>query len=184
MRNYLRIFSIVIVVCTLGMTANLAAADSDRGMERGMMGGHHGYGMGSGMMGGYQGYGMGMGMMGGHHGYGMGPGMMGREIFRGLNLSSDQKSKVSKIRKAVRTKHMELMDEMMDAQDKLHELYDADKLDAAAISKQHKVVDDLRRQMVESSVDAHNQISDILTKEQRDKLRERRREYGPMMWGH
>lgn len=158
MRNYLRIFSIVIVVCTLGMTANLAAADPDRGMERGMMGDRHGYGMG--------------------------PGMMGREIFRGLNLSSDQKSKVSKIRKAVRAKHMELMDEMMDAQDKLQELYDADKLDAAAISKQHKVVEDLRRQMVESSVDAHNQISDILTKEQRDKLRERRREYGPMMWGY
>lgn len=182
MRNYLRIFSIVIVACTLGVTANFATADSDRGMERGMMGGHQGYGMGMGMMGGYQGYGM--GMMGGRHGYGMGPGMMGHEAFRGLNLSSDQKSKVSKIRKSVRAKHMELMDEMMDAQDKLQELYDADKLDAAAINKQHKVVEDLRRQMVESSVDAHNQISDILTKEQRDKLRERRREYGPMMWGH
>ena len=154
-------------------------------MGSGMMGGYGpGYGMGPGMMGGYgPGYG---GMMGGYGpGYGMGPGMMGWGNYRGLNLSDDQKSKISQIRKEMRDKQWPLMGEMMDARDKLDDLYDADKQDAAAIDKQYKVVEDLRRQMVDNAVDAHNHINSILTKEQREKSREGRG-YGPMMrgWGY
>lgn len=110
--------------------------------------------------------------------------MMDYGALRGLNLSDDQKSKISKIRKAMHAKHQALMDEMIDAQDKLQELYDADKQDSAAINKQYKVIEDLRRQMVDRSMEAHNQINDILTKEQRDKFREGRRGYGPMMRGY
>lgn len=172
MRNHLQIFCIVAALVS-GAAANLAVADPDRdwhrGMGPGMMEGcGPGYGMGPGMMGGYSpGHGM-------EHGYG---------AFRGLNLSDDQKSRIAKIRKAARTKHLTLMNEMMDAQDKLQELYDAEKQDSAAINKQYKVIEDLRRQMVDSSVETHNQISDILTKEQRDKLRENKRSSGPMMKG-
>ena len=125
-------------------------------------------------------------MMGGYGpGYGMGPGMMGWGNYRGLNLSDDQKSKISQIRKEMRDKQWPLMGEMMDARDKLDDLYDADKQDAAAIDKQYKVVEDLRRQMVDNAVDAHNHINSILTKEQREKSREGRG-YGPMMrgWGY
>lgn len=177
MKKFWRIFGMVIAACAFGITANLAAAaNSDPTWHRGM---------GPGMMGGYgPGCGMEPGMMGGRHGYGMGPGMMGYGDFRGLNLSNDQKSRIAQIRKTVRTKHMALMNDMMDAQDKLQELYDADKQDAAAINKQYKVIEDLRRQMVDSSVDAHNQINDILTKEQRDKLHEGKRGHGQMMWGY
>lgn len=172
MRNHLQIFCIVAALVS-GAAANLAVADPDRdwhrGMGPGMMEGcGPGYGMGPGMMGGYSpGHGM-------EHGYG---------AFRGLNLSDDQKSRIAKIRKAARTKHLTLMNEMMDAQDKIQELYDAEKQDSAAINKQYKVIEDLRRQMVDSSVETHNQISDILTKEQRDKLRENKRSSGPMMKG-
>ncbi|HEU0188032.1 MAG TPA: Spy/CpxP family protein refolding chaperone [Gallionellaceae bacterium] len=152
-----------------------------------MMGGYGpgygmGQGMGQGMMGYGSGYGMGPGMMGG--GYGMGHGMMGYGDYRELGLSSDQQGKITQIRKAVRAKHWALMDDMMDAQDRLQELYDADKQDAAAINRQYKVIDDLRRQMVENSVDANNRINAILTKEQREKLHERGRGYGPMMRGY
>lgn len=182
--NHLQIFNIAVTAVVLGAAANFVAAAPDpdpvwhRGMGPGMMGGCMPGGMGSGMMGGYShGYGMGPGMMG--------PGMMGYGAFQGLNLSGDQKSRIAKIRKATRTKHLALMDEMMDAQDKLQELYDAEKQDSAAINKQYKVIEDLRRQMVDSSVETHNQISDILTKEQREKLRERGRGYSPMMmWGY
>lgn len=169
-----RIFSIIFAALSLGATAPPAAADPDpwhRGMGPGMMGGMGpGPGMGPGMMGGY------------HQGYGMGSGMMGLGAFRGLNLTDDQKAKITKIQKATRTKHWALMDQMMDANDKLQELYDAEKQDAAAINKQHKVAEDLRRQMVDNSVEAHNQINAILTKEQREKLREGGRGYGPRMW--
>jgi Spy/CpxP family protein refolding chaperone len=188
MKNHLRIFSVVLIALLCGAAASLALADPDsgwRGMGPGMMGGP-GYGMGPGMMGGNgQGYGMGPGMMGGYgHGYGMGSGMMGYGDYRALNLSEDQQAKVTQIRKATRTRQWALMDDMMDAQDKLQDLYDADKQDAAAINKQYKVIDDLRRQMVDNSVEANNRINAILTKEQREKLRERGRGYGPMMRGY
>lgn len=186
MKNHLQIFSIVMAASLFGVVSNIAVAeppsDQQNNMGPGMMGGYGpGYGMGPGMMGGYgQGYG---GMMGGYGpGYGMGPGMMGWENYRDLNLSADQKSKISQVRKEMRAKQWPLMGEMMDARDKLQDLYDADKQDAVAINKQYKVVDDLRRQMVDNMVDAHNRINSILTKEQREKSREwRGHGYGPMM---
>lgn len=183
MKKHLRIFSVVLALL-FAVFSNLAMADSDSrwgGMGPGMMGGYGpGYGMGSGMMGG-QGYGMGPGMMGG---YGMGQGMMGYGDYRELNLSSEQKSRITQLRKSMRTKQWALMAEMMDAQDRLQELYDADKQDAAAINRQYKVQEDMRRQMVENMVEANNQISAMLTKEQREKLREQNRGYGPMMRGY
>jgi Spy/CpxP family protein refolding chaperone len=188
MKNHTRIFGVVLAAALFGVAANLAVAepssDWQNNMGPGMMGGY-GPGMGPGMMGGYgPGYG---GMMGGYGpGYGMGPGMMGWGNYRDLNLSDDQKSKIGQIRKDMRAKQWPLMGEMMDARDKLQDLYDSDKQDAAAIDKQYKVVEDLRRQMVDNAVDTHNRINSILTKEQREKSREGGRGYGPMMrgWGY
>jgi Spy/CpxP family protein refolding chaperone len=163
------------------------------GMGPGMMGG--GYGMGPGMMGG--GYGMGPGMMGG--GSGMGPGMMGGGYGRGygmgpwasgsyggLDLNADQRAKIAKIQQDLRTRHWALMGKMMNARFKLEELYDTDKPDAAAISQQYKEIDDTRRQMIDASIDARNQSSGVLTKEQKDKLGESTRGWRHgmgMMWG-
>jgi Spy/CpxP family protein refolding chaperone len=177
MKNYLRMFSVALAALLLGAAlTNVAVADPDSAWGgRGMMGGYGpGSGMGPGMMGG--GYGMGPGMMG--------HGMMGYGDFRDLNLSSEQKTKISQLRKTLRSKQWALMDDMMEAQDRLQDLYDADKQDAAAINKQYKVIEDLRRQMVENSVEANNQVNAILSKEQREKLRERKRSYGPMMRGY
>jgi Spy/CpxP family protein refolding chaperone len=177
MKNLTRILSIVIAVSLFGVMANLSAAEPPPDWQGNM---------GPGMMGGYgSGYGMGPGMMGGYGpGYGMGPGMMGWRNYRELNLSADQKSKITQIRQEMRTKQWALMGEMMDAQDSLQDLYDVDKQDAAAINKQYKEIEDLRRRMVDNSVDAHNRINSILTKEQRERLRESGRGYGPMMLGY
>jgi hypothetical protein len=41
--------------------------------------------------------------------------------------------------------------------------------------QQYKEIDDLRRRMVEASVDAHNRIDALLTEEQKEKVREWRR---------
>jgi Spy/CpxP family protein refolding chaperone len=186
MKNYLRIMSIVLAASFFGAMANISSADPSSGWpHHEMMGGYgQGYGMGQGMMGGYgYGYGMGPGMMGGN-GYGMGPGMMGMGNLRALNLNAEQKTKISQLRKEIRTKQWAVMGDMMDAQDKLQELLDADTQDAAAINKQYKAIEDLRRQMVENSVEAHNRINSILTKEQREKSREwEERSFGPMMHG-
>jgi Spy/CpxP family protein refolding chaperone len=177
MKSLTRIFSIVAAVSLFGAMADLWAAEPPLDWQGNM---------GPGMMGGYgSGYGMGPGMMGGYGpGYGMGPGMMGWRNYRELNLSADQKSKITQIRQEMRTKQWALMGEMMDAQDSLQDLYDVDKQDAAAINKQYKEIEELRRRMVDNSVDAHNRINSILTKEQRERLRETGRGYGPMMLGY
>ena len=49
----------------------------------------------------------------------------------------------------------------------------AERLDADKIAEQQKKVDELRRQMLKSRVEAHNQIAALLTPEQRKELRER-----------
>lgn len=108
--------------------------------------------------------GMGPGMMGGY-------GMMGMGDFRELGLNAEQQAKVSQLRKDARNKQWPLMSEMMDEQEKLQDLYDADKPDEAAINKQYKVVEELRRKMVDNSVEANNKMEAVLTKEQREKLR-------------
>jgi Spy/CpxP family protein refolding chaperone len=186
MKNHLRIFCIVLAASLFGVIANLSAAepppDSPSGMGPGMMGVYGPYGMGPGVMGGY---GMGPGMMGGYGpGYGMGPGMMGWGNYKELNLSAEQKSRITQVQKEMRTKQWALMAQMMDAQDNLQDLYDVDKQDAAEINKQYKEIEDLRRQMVDNSVEAHNRINAILTKEQRQKSREFGHGYGHMMWGY
>lgn len=186
MKNHImRIFGVLMMTLLLGIFGNVAAAadpDWEGGMGPGMMEGYGpGYGMGWGMMGGYgPGYGMGPGMMGGYGGHGM----MGFGSYRDLKLSDDQQAKIQQIRKEMRSKQWALMGQMMDAQDKLQDLYDEDKQDAAAINKQYKLIEELRHRMVDNSVDAHNRINAILTKEQREKFRERSRGYGPMMRGY
>jgi len=210
MKNYLQVFGMLIAAFIFGIAANPAVGQpgpgGPNGMGPGMMGGYGGpgagngpvprggyggpgFGMGPGMMGGY---GMGAGMMGGHGGsygmgagmmggYGGGYGMMGPGNFGGLNLSADQKAKVTQIQRDARRKMWSLMGRMMESQYALQDLYDADKQDAAAINRQFKELEDMRRQMVESSVDMHNRINEILTKEQREQTRGWGRGYGPMM---
>ena len=65
------------------------------------------------------------------------------------------------------------MGEVRAEQYKLRSLYGADKLDADKVAEQQKKVDELRRQMLKSRIEAHNQIAALLTPEQRKELRQR-----------
>jgi len=149
----------------------------------GMMGGY-GSGYGPGMMWGY-GHGYGRGMMGGY-GYGpgwggmmggYGPGMMAP--YAGLDLSEQQRSMINQIQDEVRKKNWEVMGRLLDEQARLRDLNDADKRDAAAIGKQSMKIADLRRQMMEASVDAHNRMEALLSKEQKERLRRYGRGWTP-----
>jgi Spy/CpxP family protein refolding chaperone len=140
-------------------------------MGSGMMGG--GYGMGSGMMGegNYFGRPVGPGMMGG--GYGMGHGMMGNRMgfFDRLDLTDEQQKKINKIQDETRKLHWNLMDEMMDQQAELRDLYAAPKQDPAAIDKAYKRLGQLQQKMYEASVEAQKRMEANLTREQQEKLR-------------
>jgi len=147
------------------------------GVGPGMMGGY-GQGQGGygpGMMGGYGGgYGMGPGMMGGYGGgYGMGPGMMGGygpDFAGALNLSDEQREKITKIQEGVSTKHWELMGKMREQQFKLRELLASGKADDAAVGKAYKHLEELRQQMWTTALDAQKQVEASLTKSQREQL--------------
>lgn len=147
-----------------------------------------GYGQGRGMMGdGMMGRGMmGQGMMGpGMMGQGMmGPGMGAQQGggLGALDLSDAQREKVLAIREEHRKKNWAAMGEVRAEQYKLRSLYGAERLDADKIAAQQQKVDELRRQMLKSRVEAHNQIAAVLTPEQRKELRERAP--GWMMDGH
>jgi Spy/CpxP family protein refolding chaperone len=125
-----------------------------------MMGG---YGYGPGMMGGY-----GPGMGGG---YGRGP---GGEL-AGLDLTSEQRDKIAAIQEEHRQKNWNAMGQLRSEQFKLGQMYNADKVDSNAVAEQQKKVDELRRQLLKSRLDARNQVAAILTPEQRKHLRQ----FGP-----
>lgn len=141
------------------------------GWGPGMMGG---YGPGRGAYGpGAGGYGPGMmgggGMMGGY-GYGRG-GMMGLGPLQALDLSNEQLGKINQIQDETRRKNWGVMGKLIDEQSHMRDLFLADKRDPAAIGKQAMKIADLRRQMLEASVDAHNRVEALLSKEQREQLR-------------
>jgi len=145
-----------------------------------MMGGHgSGYGMGPDMMGGGHGH---MGMMGGGYGMGsgmgmmdMGSGMMGGGALGTLDLSDEQRTKIEKIHDEERKQHLAVMGKMLDVQSKMRELYAADEPDPKKVGAVYAEMAKLQQQMVETHVQSSNQMKALLTKEQREQLKQQRR---------
>jgi Spy/CpxP family protein refolding chaperone len=167
--------TIAATLAAVAIAVTIPLSYAQMGGGPGMMGGY-GQGQGGygpGMMGGYGGYGMGPGMMGGYGGYGMGPGMMGgygADYLGALNLSDDQREKITKIQEGLSTKHWELMGKMQQQQFQLRELMASGKADDAAVGKAFKSLETLRQQMWTAGVDAQKQVDATLTKAQREQL--------------
>ena len=102
----------------------------------------------------------------------MGPGMMGGYGMGMLDLTADQQAKINKIFDDKRKQHWAIMGKMMEEQNKLRDLSNVDKPDPKKIGAVYAEIAKLQQQMIESHVQATNQMQDILTKEQRDQLRQ------------
>lgn len=142
-----------------------------------MMGPGGGPMMGGPGMGGMMGPGMGMGpgMMGGM-GMGWGPGMgTGMGPLAMLDLSDDQRQQIARIQEDVRKRHWNTLGKIHEEQARLNELYAAEKPDAKQIGQAYGNIAKLQQEIVEGSVQAQNQMLDVLTKEQRDQLAQWRR---------
>ena len=148
-------------LCALGFAAAAAAFAQGPGP---------GPGYGPGMMGGY-----GPGMGGYGPGYGGGRGFGPGGGLAALNLSSEQRDKIAAIQEENRRKNWDAMGQIRAEQFKLRQMFNADKIDSNAVAEQQKKVDELRRQMLKSRVDARNQTAPILTPEQRKQFRQ----FGP-----
>jgi Spy/CpxP family protein refolding chaperone len=108
----------------------------------------------------------------------MGSGRQGG-MLAGLNLTEEQRQKVLAIQEEHRQKNWAAMGEVRAEQHKLRSLYGAEKLDANKVAEQQKKVDELRRGLLKSRVEAHNQMAAVLTPEQRKLLRQ----HGPWWLG-
>lgn len=158
--------------------AQAGDVDAPGYMHGPMMGYGHGWGAGPGMMGG--GWGMGPGMMGGMGmmgGHGMGPGMMmggwgTGHAFSLLNLTDEQRAKINKIMDAEQRKHWEVAGKMMEQHAKLRDLYAAETPDPKKIGAVYAEMSKFRQQMIETHVQSFNEMQAVLTKEQREQLRQ------------
>lgn len=116
---------------------------------------------------------MGAGMMGGHGmdmkmGMEMGP----MAMVHGLELTDEQKKQLRQITRELRTKHWDLMEQRMDLADQLEDAYSAsEKPDPAKIGELYGKTFEVRRQMIQQSLEGRNKIYDLLTVEQREQVK-------------
>ncbi len=108
---------------------------------------------------------MDMPMMSGH-----GTGML--QQFGMLGLTQDQRSRLNKLQYDLRRQHWNLKGKVLDEQAKLYDLYAVDRPDAKKIGAVYGAIFDIRRQMIETSIDAMNRAKDILTSDQRTRLKQ------------
>jgi Spy/CpxP family protein refolding chaperone len=126
--------------------------------------------------------GMGPGTMGQGPGM-MGGGMMGMGPFAMLNLSDEQRAKINKIQDELHKKNWDTQGKIMEENTKLRDLYDVDTPDPKKISAVYERIYALKRQTIEASIEAHNKMRALLTKEQQDQLANLRRGRGMPMGG-
>ncbi len=150
----------ILVLVAAGATAGVALAQ-----------GHaQGHGPGPGMMG--------PGMMGGQgggpgDGSGRSLGRMGQgeRMAHALGLSEDQRAKVRQIMEDTRRKNWDAMGQIQSERFKLREMLRGDPVDPTAAVEQKRKVDDLKRQVMRARLEARNQVSALLTPEQRENAR-------------
>jgi len=95
----------------------------------------------------------------------------GQHMARVLGLSEDQRAKVRQIREDTRRKNWDALGQIRSERFKLREMMRGDKVDPEAAIEQKRKVDELKRQLMRSRLEARNQVLALLTPEQREKAR-------------
>ena len=127
------------------------------------------YGMGHGMMNGY-----GTGFMVDPGGYAMGPGMMGTfggDAYAGLDLSLEQRSKISEIQQATAKAHWQLMGTMHEQGYRRYGNAGPGAFDEAAARKSFEAMSETRKAMFEMQIEARKKVDAVLTPQQREQVR-------------
>ena len=117
-----------------------------------------------------------MGVMAQPPGYGQGMApqgqkrMMPRDPFAQLGLQESQRKAINELmahQEEYRKKHMDMMQKQ---NDKLRELYKAEKWDADAMTRVYDEMYKERRAMMQKMIETRNAIMDKLTQEQRNRF--------------
>ena len=139
---------------------------------------------------GFPGMGMmgpGMGMMGPGMGM-MGPDMHMHGLLDYLQLTDEQREEVRAIQREVRREHMEAMLDVMDLREDMWAAFREQRPDPENMRQMHEAMSEKKGDMLVSFIEMRNSIHDLLTDEQRERVREfyeQRREFrhGPRWEG-
>ena len=104
------------------------------------------------------------------HQRGMDRMMRGLHMLHRLNLSQDQRDKVSAILHKAQMENWKTRGEIMDAQYKMRVLYRADQPDPRKVGDVYSQIAKYKREILETHVRAHNEIWNLLTKEQQEQV--------------
>lgn len=172
-----------LLAVTAAALLGTAAAAFSQPYGMGPGGGYGPGGMGPGMMGGYgPGYGMGPGMMGGYGPGGMGPGMMGGfgpGFGYGVDLSDEQRAKISGIQQELAQKHWELMGRMHQQGGPMSQAFGSGPIDEKVARKAYESMAEAQKQIFELSLQSRKRIDAVLTPEQREQMGRGWRGRGP-----
>ena len=103
-------------------------------------------------------------------------------MLRGMELNPEQNTKLRAIIKEHRNKHLPLSMKRLDLVDDLEIAYSSsDKPDPVKIGELYGKIFEVRKEMIQSSLEAKNKVADILTPEQRETYNAYRREMGQRM---
>ncbi len=89
-----------------------------------------------------------------------------------LDLSDEQRGKIEKIHDDTRRKNWDTYGKIMDEQSKLRDLYSGETVDAKKVGAVYGGIAKLQQQVIEASVEAHNRVQAVLTKEQKEQLKQ------------
>jgi Spy/CpxP family protein refolding chaperone len=108
-------------------------------------------------------------MMGG--GMGMSPGKVMGPVAM-LDLTNEQRDKIAKIYENERHKNWETYGKIMDEKAKLRDLYADETVDAKKVGTVYSNLAKLQQQVIEANVETNNRVQTVLTKEQKEQLRQ------------
>ncbi len=121
----------------------------------------------------------GMGMMGPGMGM-MGPDMHMHGLLDYLELTDEQREEVRSIQRKVRREHMEAMLDVMDLREDMWAAFREQRPDPENMRQMHEAMSEKKGDMLVSFIEMRNSIYDLLTDEQRERVREfyeQRREF-------
>jgi len=89
----------------------------------------------------------------------------------GIDLTDEQRGKISEIRQDLMRKHWDLMGKMHEQHYRMQELYGSGKTDESAERTAYEAMSAAHKQMFDSMLEARKRMDAVLTPEQRQQLR-------------
>lgn len=106
-------------------------------------------------------------------------GMGAPRPFAGVQFTEEQRKQIQAMMESERKTHEQRVEKMLGLQKQLRELYMAEKWDAQAITRLYENIHAEQRKTIAAMAEARNKVYDLLTKEQREQMKQRQQRFAP-----